>query len=81
MLYSRRGLLLKVRGKMGKYRNRYLNRVNLEHAEVENQGSVNLEDIFQLLNLDLESAYGYKINWQEVITPSRTIEPPPSERI
>jgi uncharacterized NAD(P)/FAD-binding protein YdhS len=39
-LYSRRGLLPKVRGKMGKYRNRFLTRKKLDSLTAENQGYV-----------------------------------------
>lgn len=69
-LYSRRGLLPKVRGKMGGRRNRFLNRVNIDRLLSENHGKLTLEAIFKLLNSDLEDAYGYPIDWQEVINPT-----------
>ena len=72
VLYSRRGLLPKVRGKTGKYRNKYFTRENLESLVVKNKGSLKLEDVFQVLNLELEAAYGHEINWQEVVNPHRT---------
>ena len=68
-LYSRRGLLPKVRGKMGSYRNAFLTRENLERLLVENQGVLTLETVFQLLNSDLEAAYGHPVNWEEVLNP------------
>jgi len=74
-LYSRRGLLPKVRGKMGKYRNRFLTREKLESLIVENQGNLTLEAVFQLLNSDLEAAYGHAMNWKAVVSPTR----PPAE--
>jgi uncharacterized NAD(P)/FAD-binding protein YdhS len=70
-LYSRRGFLPRVRGKMGKYRNKFLTRNNIESLIAENQGYLNLEAVFQLLNMDLEAAYGHKINWREVVNPGR----------
>ncbi|MGD2185074.1 MAG: FAD/NAD(P)-binding protein [Desulfobacterales bacterium] len=70
-LYSRRGLLPKVRGKTGKYRNTYLTRKNVRRLVVENQGVLTLEAVFQLLNLELEAAYGHPINWKEVVNPTR----------
>ena len=74
-LYSRRGLLPKVRGKMGKYRNMFLTRKKLESLIAENQGYLNLEAVFQLLNSELEAAYGHAINWKAVVSPTR----PPAE--
>ena len=69
-LYSRRGLLPKVRGKMGTYRNKFLTRENVERLMVENQGALTLEAVFQLLNADLEAAYGQTINWKAVVNPT-----------
>jgi len=74
-LYSRRGLLPKVRGKMGKYRNRFLTRKNLESLTAENQGYLTPEAVFQLLNSELEAAYGNAIDWKTVVSPTR----PPAE--
>jgi uncharacterized NAD(P)/FAD-binding protein YdhS len=74
-LYSRRGLLPKVRGKMGKYRNMFLTRKKLESLIAENQGYLNLEAVFQLLNSELEAAYGHDIDWNAVVDPTR----PPAE--
>jgi uncharacterized NAD(P)/FAD-binding protein YdhS len=74
-LYSRRGLLPKVRGKMGKYRNMFLTRKKLESLIAENHGYLNLEAVFQLLNSELEAAYGHAINWKAVVSFTR----PPAE--
>ena len=74
-LYSRRGLLPKVRGKMGKYRNMFLTRKKLESLIAKNRGYLTLEAVFQLLNSELEAAYGYEIDWQAVVSPTR----PPAE--
>ena len=69
-LYSRRGLLPKVRGTMGTRRNKYLNRENLARLLSENRGKLTLDTIFNLLNSDLEEAYGHLINWEEVVNPA-----------
>jgi len=69
-LYSRRGLLPKVRGKMGARRNRFLNRENIDRLLSENRGRLTIEAVFSLLNSDLEEAYGRPIDWQEVINPT-----------
>ncbi|MGD8612895.1 MAG: FAD/NAD(P)-binding protein [Desulfobacterales bacterium] len=72
VLYSRRGLLPKVRGKMGGYRNTFLTRKNMESLMAENQGYIKLEAVFELLNCELKAAYGHSIDWQAVVNPSRT---------
>ena len=69
-LYSRRGLLPKVRGNMGRRRNRFLNRANLDRLLSENRGKLRLAAIFDLLNSDLQEAYGHPIDWQEIINPT-----------
>jgi uncharacterized NAD(P)/FAD-binding protein YdhS len=69
-LYSRRGLLPKVRGKTGGRKNKYLNRRNLDRLLSENGGVLTLETIFNLLNSELEDGYGHPIDWQEVMDPS-----------
>ena len=74
-LYSRRGLLPKVRGKMGKYRNTFLTREELESLTIENNGYLKLEAVFQLLHSELEAAYGHAIDWKAVVDPTR----PPAE--
>jgi uncharacterized NAD(P)/FAD-binding protein YdhS len=69
-LYSRMGLLPKVRGKMGGYRNKFLNRETLDGLLTENRGRLNLETIFKLLNSELEAAYGQAIDWDEILNPT-----------
>jgi uncharacterized NAD(P)/FAD-binding protein YdhS len=69
-LYSRGGLLPKVRGKLGNFKNKFLNRENLEKLLSENRGNLTLDAIFQLLNSELENAYGRPIDWQEIINPT-----------
>jgi uncharacterized NAD(P)/FAD-binding protein YdhS len=70
-LYSRRGLLPKVRGKMGKYRNRFLTRKKVEKLLTLNKGILTLETVFQLLNSELEAVYGRGMNWKDVVNPTR----------
>ncbi len=69
-LYSRRGLLPKVRGKMGQHRNRFFNRENLNRLLSDHRGRLNLDSIFKLLNTELETAYGHAIDWEEVANPT-----------
>jgi uncharacterized NAD(P)/FAD-binding protein YdhS len=70
VLYSRRGLLPKVRGKMGNHRNKFLNRENLDRLLSENRHTLTLDSIFNLLSLELEDAYGHKIDWEAVLNPT-----------
>ena len=69
-LYSRRGLLPKVRGKIGNYQNRFLTRENLDRLLSNNSGNLALDAIFKLLDSDLEAAYGQRINWKEIVNPA-----------
>jgi uncharacterized NAD(P)/FAD-binding protein YdhS len=66
-LYSRGGMLPKVRGRTGRYRNRFLAPENVERLISENNGHLPLELIFQLLNSDLEAAYGRSFDWEGIV--------------
>jgi len=68
-LYSRKGLLPRVRGKTGNRRNRFLNQENLDRLLAEKSGKLELDDIFHLLTSDLEDAYGHAIDWEAVVSP------------
>lgn len=70
VLYSRRGLLPKVRGKMGKHKNKFMNRERIAQVLADNGENLTLDLIFKLLNSDLEDAYGHKIDWEEIVNPS-----------
>ena len=69
-LYSRKGLLPKVRGKIGNHKNRFLNRENIDRLLFENHGKLTLVAIFNLLQSELEDAYGQTIDWNEIIDPT-----------
>lgn len=69
-LYSRKGLMPKVRGKMGGYQNKFLTKKNVENLIAQNQGHLSLTSVFQLLDSELEAAYGHKVNWQEITNPT-----------
>jgi uncharacterized NAD(P)/FAD-binding protein YdhS len=69
-LYSRNGLLPKVRGKLGNYQNMFLNRYNLDRLLAEKNGNLTLNDVFGLLNKDLENAYGQRIDWHDIAKPA-----------
>jgi uncharacterized NAD(P)/FAD-binding protein YdhS len=69
-LYSRKGLLPKVRGKIGNHKNRFLNRENIDRLLFENRGKLTLAAVFNLLRSELEDAYGQTIDWNEIINPT-----------
>ena len=69
-LYSRRGLLPRVRGKAGSYRNRFLTQAVVEKLLGQGGDRHHLEAVFRLLNMELESAYGRALDWAEVLDPS-----------
>ncbi|MGD2269723.1 MAG: hypothetical protein PVI06_04930, partial [Desulfobacterales bacterium] len=71
VLYSRRGLLPKVRGKMGRYKNKFLTIENVQRLSAVNHNGLSLEAMFQLLNSELQAAYGHPFEWAEVLNPGR----------
>ncbi len=70
VLYSRRGLLPKVRGKTGAYQNQFLTATRFNQLRYEKGEKLSLFDIFSLLNADLENAYVRKMDWQRILKPS-----------
>jgi uncharacterized NAD(P)/FAD-binding protein YdhS len=70
VLYSRRGLLPKVRGKMGKRENKFMHREKIVQLLAEDGENLTLDVIFKLLNSELEDAYGRRIDWEEIVNPS-----------
>ncbi len=56
-LVSRNGFLSKVRGKYGDYQNQYLTRENVEEIIKNKSGFIELSDVFNLLKMDIKSAY------------------------
>jgi uncharacterized NAD(P)/FAD-binding protein YdhS len=71
VLYSRRGLLPKVRGRIGSRKNRFFIRENIKRLRSANEGRLKLNDIFELLNAELEDAYGRKMDWTKVLAPKK----------
>jgi uncharacterized NAD(P)/FAD-binding protein YdhS len=68
-LYSRRGLLPKVRGKTGRRPNKYFTKKNLYQILSHSRGRVSLKLLFALLNAEMTDAYGRSIDWQEIVSP------------
>ena len=69
-LFSRKGILPKVRGKLGGYKNRFLTQGNVERLLKDRGEEPALEGLFRLLRLDLEAVYGHPMPWAEVMSPS-----------
>ena len=68
-LYSRSGMLPRVRGKSGGYQNRFFTRREVDGLFARHPDGVPLQEIFRLLDADLAAAYGHSIDWDEVLTP------------
>jgi uncharacterized NAD(P)/FAD-binding protein YdhS len=68
-LYSRRGLLPKVRGRRGNYRNTFFTREKIRTMQREGARKVRLENLFRLLDSDLRGAYGHPLDWAGVLDP------------
>jgi len=68
LLYSRKALLPTVRGRTGPYRNRSMVRDKIQ-ALIQENGWLRLEDLFDLLNRDLQNAYRRPFPWREVTNP------------
>lgn len=47
-----------------------MNREKIAQVLADNGENLTLDAIFNLLNLELEDAYGHKIDWEEIINPS-----------
>jgi len=70
-LYSRKALLPTVRGRTGPYRNQFMVRDKIQ-ALIHEKGWLRLEELFDLLNRDLQNAYGRPFPWREVTNPQGT---------
>ena len=71
-LYSRRGRLPRVRGRIGTRPNRYLTCERLLSAIAAHPYQLKLSMIFELLDRELAEAYGQRINWHLVVKPTGT---------
>lgn len=70
-LFSRKGLLPKVRGPMGNHQNRFFSKAGIEKLSAQKKGRPDLADIFGLLRQELESAYGRPMDWQAMLRPQK----------
>jgi uncharacterized NAD(P)/FAD-binding protein YdhS len=68
-LYSRSGLLPKVRGKVGARKNQFLTPSAFEKISARNDGRLTLAATFELLKSELEAIYGQPVDWLKVMKP------------
>jgi uncharacterized NAD(P)/FAD-binding protein YdhS len=69
--YSRNGLLPKVRGRIGPHQNHFFSISRLNSLMTQKHGSLRLEELFQLLNRELETAYNRSIDWKSIFNPAK----------
>jgi uncharacterized NAD(P)/FAD-binding protein YdhS len=74
VMYSRNGLLPRVRGKTGEYRNRYFTWERLAQILKERREGLRLDDLFSLLDQELEWVYRRPFDWLRVIRPADPVE-------
>jgi len=70
-LYSRKALLPTIRGRTGPYKNQFMVPDSIQ-ALIRKKGFLLLEDLFDLLDRDLERAYGHPFPWEDVTSPQGT---------
>jgi uncharacterized NAD(P)/FAD-binding protein YdhS len=70
-MFSRNGLLPKIRGRSGSYRNSFFTMAGLQALMAQKNDGLALEDIFTLLDRELENAYGKPIPWDEIHCPQQ----------
>ena len=73
-LFSRKGLLPKVRGRTGSYRNQFFCPDILEKILADKTRTNSWKLVFEILNSELHSAYGRPFNWDDITNPSGTPE-------
>ncbi|MBT8361931.1 MAG: FAD/NAD(P)-binding protein, partial [Deltaproteobacteria bacterium] len=70
VLYSRNGLLPRVRGQSGPRQNRYLTCNRIRQLIEDTPYQLTLSVIFELLDRELSAAYGYPFDWQQLRRPT-----------
>jgi uncharacterized NAD(P)/FAD-binding protein YdhS len=73
-LYSRKGMLPKVRGRSGSYRNHFFHPKILARMWADKTRNLSLEALFDILDAELQNAYGRPFGWNEIENPSGTPE-------
>jgi uncharacterized NAD(P)/FAD-binding protein YdhS len=73
-LFSRKGLLPRVRGRTGSYRNQFFRPEILEEILADKTRPHPWKAVFDRLDSELQHAYGTPFNWDDLIDPSGTSE-------
>jgi hypothetical protein len=73
-LFSRKGLLPKVRGRTGSYQNQFFHPEILKDILADKDRTHPWQTLFELLDSELKNAYGRPFNWDDIIHPSGTPE-------
>ncbi len=68
-LFSRKGLMPKVRGRIGNHQNLFFSKSGIAELSAQKKGRLELADIFGLLRQELESAYGRPMEWEVLLRP------------
>ena len=71
-LFSRRGLVPRVRGRIGSRQNRFFTCERLQQLIEERPNQLTLVQLFHLLDHELSAAYENTIDWQQIVEPSGT---------
>ncbi len=69
-LFSRKGLLPKVRGRTGAYRNQFFRPEILEKILADNTNPQPWKAVFDRLDTELHHVYGHPFNWDDIFNPS-----------
>lgn len=70
VLYSRNGLLPRVRGQSGRRQNLYFTCEHIQQLIEDTPYQLKLSIVFELLDHELNAAYGCAFDWQQVIRPT-----------
>ena len=73
-LFSRKGLLPKVRGRTGVYRNQFFRTEILEKILADNTNPQPWKAVFDCLDAELHHVYGHPFNWDDIFNPSESPE-------
>jgi len=73
-LLSRKGLLPKVRGRTGSYRNQFFCPEILEKILADNTNHQPWKAVFDCLDTELHHVYGHPFNWDDIFDPSGSPE-------
>ncbi|MGI9537320.1 MAG: FAD/NAD(P)-binding protein [Desulfocapsaceae bacterium] len=71
-LFSRQGLLPRVRGRIGSRQNRYFTCERLRRLMDDRPNQLTLSELFHLLDHELSAAYENTIDWQQIVEPGGT---------